>query len=174
MWNLKSTRLAFKLSAVLIAATATFSCTEQDTLSLTVSVRNRSLSKMPYIIAWDQGLFEKHGLNVELWLALPEFEGGRDVESEIGWWNWLKRRLAREVVFDITTRGATPMMLSAIRDAPAPHDIVIGSTDCTVRSHIIGRKGLEIENLEDLKGMRLRFTSRNSTIGFQVLLQRVS
>jgi len=161
---------SFLIATGLLAA-VTASCSEQDMISLTVNSGNRSMSKLPLVIAWDQGLFEKHGLNVELLMPASDFPGGRDVVPEIDWWTQLKRNTGlQEREVDIYFQGATPMMLRAIQNAPDPHNINIGSTDCAVRTHIIGRKGLEIETLEDLAGMRLGASSRISTTGFQLLL----
>jgi NitT/TauT family transport system substrate-binding protein len=145
-------------------------------LPLTVNAGNRSLSKLPFIIAWDQGLFEKHGLRVEMIIPGPEFEGGREIPAEVEFWTGLKRSVGLdEQVVEVSIRGGTPMAMAAVRNPDEPHDIDIGSTDCAVRSHIIGRKGFSVATLEELKGKRLGISGATNTLGFQarMLAQRI-
>jgi ABC-type nitrate/sulfonate/bicarbonate transport system substrate-binding protein len=159
------------LIAILIAAIAAFAWPGRNDLELTLALENRSLSKIAYFIASDQGLFEKHGLNIELLMPAPGAERGITAVDHLGWWTRLKRRLGREKrEVDIFTQGGTPMMLNAIQKSEARHRINIGSTDCTVRTHFVGRKGLQINSLQDLKGMRLGASARISTTGFPVFL----
>ena len=96
---------------------------------------------------------------------------GRESPSWIETWRRrIRVRLGYELpAGDISMVGGSPHMLRAIENSPAPHRLFIGSTDCMVRSHLIGRKGLEIENLDDLAGMRLG-AGRFGTTGFQILL----
>ena len=92
MWNRNPTNLALRFSALLLAATVTMSCAEEDALSLTVEVNNRALSKVPYFIAWDQGLYEKHGLEVELVVSPPTDEAGNVIQPT-DFWTATKMRL---------------------------------------------------------------------------------
>ncbi len=140
-------------------------------LPLTVDAGNRSLSKLPFVIAWDQDLFRKHGLNVELIIPPAEFEGGKLIPAEVGFWSGLKRRLGmekQEVAVHIM--GGTPMMMRAVQNPADPHMIDIGSTDCAVRSHIVGRKGIKIVALEELKDKRIGVSGATNTLGFQARL----
>lgn len=61
------------------------------------------------------------------------------------------------------------MMVDVAVNARGRHLVVLASTDCVVRAHIVGRRG--IENLEDLKGRRLGITPfTHTTTGFVALL----
>jgi ABC-type nitrate/sulfonate/bicarbonate transport system substrate-binding protein len=163
-------------SAALLCAVTTASCGNQDNLSLTVNAGNRSLSKLPFIIAYDQGLYAKHGLDIELIIPGPEFEGGKEIPAEVGFWTGLKRRVGLEAQeIDVEIRGGTPMAMAAVRNPGAPHDIDIGSTDCAVRSHIIGRKGFSVASYEELRGKRIGVSGPTNTLGFQarMLAQRL-
>ena len=64
-----------KLSLFSVLATTGVACTaDQELIPLVVHVLGgRSMSKLPFMIAEDQGLYEKHGLDVELWLEPPGF-----------------------------------------------------------------------------------------------------
>ena len=68
-----------KIAAILFVLVATNSCGDQDRLSLTVDARGRAISTIALIIAKDQGLYEKHGLNVTLLLRPPDNENGEGV-----------------------------------------------------------------------------------------------
>ena len=129
MRNTKAMHLTIRICVAIIAVASTASCGDQNVLKLAIAIENRSLSKVPYFIAQDQGLFKKHGLNVELSNPPPDFEGGRRTLAEIDWWTRLMRRVGlEEREFDLYTRGGTPAMLRAIDPAPEPHRIAIAAT----------------------------------------------
>ena len=147
---IKNTRHCFV--ALLLAAGLITACTEPnqvgtdtdqptadagpDLLPITLNAMNRSLTRLALIIAWDQGLFEKHGLDMNLLIPGPDFADGREIPPQPGMENaepemWL--------------RGATPMLLGAARAPGEPHLIDIGGIDCNVRVNIIGRMGIDAE-----------------------------
>lgn len=134
-----------------------------DMLALTVSGNNRAVTKLPLIIAWDKGLFAKHGLDVNLLLPGPDTPTGREIPPKPG-----MEKVPGEIVF----RGGTPMLLGAARNPDQPHQIDIGSTDCAVRANIIGPKGSEkeITTLEKLRGKRLGISSEITAQAFQARL----
>ena len=134
-----------------------------DLLPITLNAGNRSLTKLPLVIAWDQGLFEKHGLDMNLLIPGPDFDGGREIPPKAG---------MEEAEPEAWFRGGTPMLLGAARAPGEPHLIDIGSTDCAVRANIIGRMGIETEvaSLEDLRGKRIGVSSMTNTLGFQARL----
>ncbi len=76
-----------------------------DLIPLQVELGTRSLSKLPFVIALDQGLYEKHGLDVRLFMPSPEFEGGVEVF------------IARLGPIDIRVDGQTPMMVRSSMQA---------------------------------------------------------
>lgn len=114
---------------------------------------SRSLSKVPFVIASQQGLFEKYGLDVELWI--PPEEG----ESEIA-----ASPVGRPEHPDILVDGHSPLIYRMVTEANFPAMIALAGGDCQARTHIIGRLGLE--RLEDLKGKRLGVNRQRATTGF--------
>lgn len=141
----------------LLVCSMGLACGESDLIPLRVVMGSRSVSKLPFVIAEDQGLYEKYGLDVHLWMPPPDFEGGKQVRGKA------PRRS------DISINGATPMMVDVAVNARGRHLVVLASTDCVVRAHIVGRRG--IDNLEDLKGRRLGITPyMHTTTGFVALL----
>ena len=184
MHTRKFNGLALKLGATLFAMAAVAACgqnaqvagdaeeaaapTEQaaantnpDLLPITLDAGNRSLTKLPLIIAWDQGLFEKHGLDINLIIPGPDFDGGREIAAK-----------DPDAPPEAWFRGGTPMLLGAARMPDEPHQIDIGSTDCAVRANIMGAMGTDatITTLEDLRGKRIGASGVTNTLGFQVRL----
>jgi NitT/TauT family transport system substrate-binding protein len=155
-----------KLSLLLLCTTC-LACTDQELIPLQVQLGARTLSKLPFVIAEDQGLYEKHGVDVDLWLPPPGSEGGIALP---GFWGkvWLKTGIKRWGP-DITVSGHTPDMVNRVTQARNPRSIAIGATDCVVRAHITGRPG--IDSLEELKGKRLGVSlGIRATTGFVALL----
>jgi len=133
---------------------------------------SRSVSKLPFVIALDQGLYEKYGLDMEVHLAPPDFDGGISMPSNSLWarmWRSVRSIAATEVFEpNIWVSGANSRIVDMATSAAEPHRIFLAATDCVVRQHIVARKG--IERLEDLKGKRLGVSAIGSNSGFVALL----
>lgn len=136
---------------------------EEDLIPLTVELLNRSINKLPFVIAKDRGLYKKYGLDVQLWMPDPTARWGTGVPAYEG---GIKVDIERPEDPDISVDGGTPMMVRITTDAPArgQHRIVIATTDCIVRWHVIAREG--IDSLEDLKGKRLGISGPAAMTGF--------
>lgn len=137
---------------------------------LRVSLPGRSISKLPFVIAADQGVFEKHGLDVRLEMASPDFEGGIESRAD----DLITRGLVRLKLHDpppappIIVDGGTPFMVRRTIEAREPDLIAVAGTDCVLRSHIVARPG--ISNLEELKGKRIGISYLRATTGFGALV----
>jgi ABC-type nitrate/sulfonate/bicarbonate transport system substrate-binding protein len=154
--------------SLLVLAAAAMEYRERNSLSLIVSVPALSVSRLPYVIAQDQGLFEKYGLRVELWMASPESEDTVIVSAD--WLTKLWRMLGINTPQrpDVEINGSSPMMVRVMESSRARRQTVIASTDCVVRAHVIGSKGMS--SLSDLKGKRIGVSALPATAGFQALL----
>ena len=154
---------ALKFASLLMAG-AMLSCTDGSRTAVVVQVSALSISKLPFVIAEDQGLYAKYGLDVELWTGPPPFDGGRQGKRDL--WRRVGNRLGLvdHPPVEIWVQGATPSIVRFATDPTALDRISIASTDCIVRSHVIGRPGMT--RLEDLKGKRLGVSSLTSTAGF--------
>lgn len=144
------------------------SCSEQDSLPLIVQVPGLTISKLPFVIAMDQGLYAKHGLAVELRVPTPESDG--KVVSVGNFWGraLAKIGLGEDRDVDINVAGGIPMMMHVAERGPRQRQIMLGATDCVFRAHIIGRKGLT--RIEDLKGGRIGVSTIGATSGYQALV----
>ncbi len=159
-------------SICLLALIATGnSCSDRNLISMQVEL-SRSVSKLPFVIAADQGLYEKYGLDVEIEMEPPAFDGGiRMPSNAIGARIWRRiRSITGQELWkpDITVGGANARIFTRATNAKVSHLVFLAATDCVVRTHIVARKG--IERLEDLKGKRLGISSPRGNTGFVALL----
>jgi len=152
---------------LLLLCTTFVACSDQELLPLQVEVGGRSVSKLPFVIAADLGLYKKHGVDVELRMPVPGPEGG--IERPGRWERFLLRIGAKQWEPDMKVDGHTPYMVRRTTFTREPPVIAIGATDCVNRVHIIGRMG--IDSLEQLKGKRLGISiGIRTTTGFAALL----
>jgi NitT/TauT family transport system substrate-binding protein len=144
----------FLIQAVLLLAVSGLVSQTSSRIPLEVAFgESRSLSKVPFVIAYEQGLFEKYGLDVELWI--PPEEGESDIAAS---------QVGRPAHPDIIVDGHSPLIYRMVTEAKFPAMVALAGGDCLARTHIIGRPGLE--RLEDLKGKRLGITRQRATTGF--------
>ena len=161
------------LLAAVAAMFLASSCGQSDAIQLRVELGTRSVSKLPFVIAADQGLFEKYGLDVTLRMPGPQFEGGRRTWSGgrvDRYWRRFLRRFDESAVWhpDIYVDGLVPSLIRRTTSANQPHRIAIGATDCVLRAYIMSRP--DIESLDELKGMRIGISAGpETTTGFGAL-----
>jgi ABC-type nitrate/sulfonate/bicarbonate transport system substrate-binding protein len=150
--------------AILASLVVIWTSYESGRARVQVVLGIRSLSKLPFIIALDQGLYEKHGLDVEMWLSPPEFPGGISMPA-----NGRARPLRPHILVD----GQAPIIFRMVNDVRWDDRIALAGGDCMVRTQIIGSKALT--RLEDLKGKRLGVNHQVATTGFvaRLLAQRM-
>ena len=135
--------------------------------TLRVQLGSRAVSKLPFLLAADQGLYEKYGLTVDLNLPPADFEGAV-VNPGLAGRVW-RRLLRGPWETDVYLNGATPEVVSMVNDLNHPRFLLLASTDCVVRSHIIARHG--IQSLEELRGMRIGVTGIMHNITSYVALE---
>ena len=168
------------LSTLLIAATAVACSGDAGRLPLVVDVQGRSMTKLPFVMAMDQGLYEKHGLDVELRLPTEEEPGptpgfwGELWATAMSRYPSVGRRLGLlppEV--DIVVQGHTPTIVELSRGVRYRIWVAIAATDCKVHSYVVGSPG--VTSLDQLKGKRLGTNYDMSTVGFGAvsLIQRM-
>ena len=165
---LSSPRGRVRLGLATLLASLSIACLGESIPRLIVAVPAHSVSKLPFVIAQDQGLYAKHGVNVELWLPAPGAPDSAAVHAE--WWIRVCRAIGigtpREA--EVEVDGAGPAIVRMAQERGADSRISIAGTDCVVRAHVVARKGLA--SLDDLKGHRIGVTSLRGTSGFHALL----
>ena len=151
-----------KTLAMFLIVPLVSSCGGDERLTLNVELGGRSVSKLPFVIAADQGLYEKYGLDVSL--KIPPASDGRGIDATPRrfirrWWPWQH---------DIFVDGLTPNIVKQVERVGHPRYVAVASNDCIVRAHIIARS--DIHRVEDLRGKRIGIsTRRDTTTGYAAL-----
>ncbi len=148
------------------------SCGDRNLISMQVDL-SRSVSKLPFVIALDQGLYKKYGLDIEVRMEPPEFDGGIWMPSDgIGAriWRRIRSITSRQELWnpEIYVSGGNGRIVRIATGAVQSQVVFLAATDCVVRAHIVAAKG--IKRLEDLKGKRLGVSSMVGNTGYAALL----
>ena len=157
-------RLAPLVSVItLIIGGATVANAQEQIIKLRVGLGDVSLNKVPFVAAYEAGIYKKNGLDVEQFITpsaadvarrsgvtVPkEFirAGGRDTPIVIG--------------------GGSPLIVRWTTDAQADDRVIVACTDPVVRWRIIARP--DITNIEQLKGKRLGYSGYGAVTHFVAL-----
>jgi ABC-type nitrate/sulfonate/bicarbonate transport system substrate-binding protein len=129
-----------------------------------VSLGDVSLNKLIFAVAQDQGIYKKHGLEVEQYIT-----AGAAARAGRAYVNIPKDRIGEggggQVHFGIG--GGAPLTVGRVTDATAGDRIILASTDHVVRWHIVAQK--EITRPEQLKGKRLGYSGYGAMTHFEAL-----
>jgi NitT/TauT family transport system substrate-binding protein len=150
-------RLALGVAVVVfvaVGATSLATGAFSGNIPLRVELGARSISKAPFLIAADQGLFDKYGVDVDLRMPPPDFAGGIEEKGPVR--RALDTVLRRHLRVDMYSNGVTPDMFEMVNNLARKPRRVLASTDCIVRSKFVGRPGLT--RIEELKGKRIGVT----------------
>jgi NitT/TauT family transport system substrate-binding protein len=130
----------------------------QDKIPLIVRMGDVSINKVPFLVAMDQGLYAKHGLDVTL---IPYSAGAAEVH---GVPDTVSREL-RDLGDDaqISIGGGAPGMVGKVRRSRPDDRVIIATTDHIVHWDIVAQEG--IERVEDLKGKRIAISSISACTG---------
>jgi NitT/TauT family transport system substrate-binding protein len=129
-----------------------------------VSLGDVSINKVPQLVAADQGIYTKYGLDVHQTISagaartaaasgvmVPEGyvkkEGGERAPIEVG--------------------GGSPMIYAAVNRPDSPARVVVLTQEAMAMDHIIAKPG--IGGIQDLKGKRLGFSGVGSVTHFSAL-----
>lgn len=152
--------------AIAVAGAVLLGCGRSAPIYLHVVIPTRQMSKVPFIVALDQGLYKKHGLNVEL--RLPNVRQGINTTPAL--WKRALRKITGPPDIDIWIDGHTPNMVLHTIGGKAPFWVSLAATDCSMHYLVVARPG--IASLNDLHGRRLglnHFESTSGATGFRLL-----
>ena len=163
---MKLGRLVFIITVILGGAAV--ASAQEQLVKLRVGLGDVSLNKVPFVAAYEAGIYKKNGLDVEQFITpsaadvarrsgviVPkEFihAGGRDTPVVIG--------------------GGSPLIVRWTTDAQADDRVIVACTDPVVRWRIIGRP--DIASIEQLKGKRLGYSGYGAVTHFVALIGRAS
>jgi NitT/TauT family transport system substrate-binding protein len=120
-------------------------------LPVTVELGDVSLTKLPFVMAAEAGIYQRNGLEVRQYITPNAAELIRKSAGLV-----VPRDFVGAGAGDINIGGGSPTLVRMTSDARAPQRIVLATTDDVSRFHIIGRP--DIAGPQDLKGKRIGFS----------------
>jgi ABC-type nitrate/sulfonate/bicarbonate transport system substrate-binding protein len=135
---------------------------QSDSAVLTVELGDVSLTKLPFIMAADYGIYEKNGLKIKQYITPSaakaiEAKGVHVPPENIG---------REEGIINIG--GGSPTMVRMHSVATAPQRIILATTDIYSRFHILSRG--DIKTAADVKGKRVGFGNPGALTHFSELI----
>jgi len=154
-------RLAF--AAVLVFIGISSATGQEQLIKLRVGLGDVSLNKLPFIAAYEAGIYKKNGLDVEQFIT----QSAADVARRTG--IIVPKELIRAGGRDtpIVIGGGSPLIVRWTTDAQADDRVIVCCTDNLVRWRIIARP--DITNIEQLKGKRLGYSGYGAVTHFVAL-----
>ncbi|MGK0297046.1 MAG: NitT/TauT family transport system substrate-binding protein [Gammaproteobacteria bacterium] len=145
------TKLSILGMLVVLIFTSQFACAQQNT-KLNIILGDVSLNKLPFVMAYEEGIYKKNGLDLTPMFTRSSVEiirrSGIDVPEEFV--------LNGETDAPIRIGGASPSIVRLTTKAGSWDPIIIGSTHHKSRWHIVGRN--DIRSAEQLKGKRIGYS----------------
>jgi NitT/TauT family transport system substrate-binding protein len=143
-------RLAALVLAVCALPGAAWPQEKADKLvPVTVELGDVSLTKLPFIMAADNGIYARNGLNVSQFISPGAAAAVRGSGVIVPPEN------IKSLVGEINIGGGSPIMVRMTSVATAPHRVILATTDDVSRFHVISRS--DITRPEDLKGKRIGY-----------------
>lgn len=132
-------------------------------IPVTVELGDVSLTKLPFIVAADNGIYEKNGLKVSQFITPSAAEAVRGSGVIVP-----PENIKSGVIGDINIGGGSPTMVRMTSVATAPHRVILATTDDVSRFHIISRA--DIAKPEDLKGKRMGYGNQGALDHFSMIM----
>jgi NitT/TauT family transport system substrate-binding protein len=120
-------------------------------LPVAVELGDVSLTKLPFVMAAEAGIYQRNGLEVRQYITPNAAELIRKSAGLV-----VPRDFVGTGAGDINIGGGSPTLVRMTSDARAPQRIVLATTDDVSRFHIISRP--DIAGPQDLKGKRIGFS----------------
>lgn len=122
-----------------------------------------SLNKLPFVLAFEEGIYERNGLDVKPLFSPGSVEiirkSGVDVPDEF--------IIDGGSITPIKIGGASPTIVRLTTRAGSWDPIILGSTHRTSRWYIVSRP--DIEDIEDLKGKRIGYSGVGAVTHFMAI-----
>lgn len=127
-----------------------------------VSLGDVSINKVPFLVAADNGFYEKNGLEVHQFITPGAAEDARNSGVNV------PAEYIRENAgaVPIAVGGGAPMMYGHITRG-GPHRVVIATHEGILKSHIIGPSS--IASVNDLKGKRIGYSGMGAVTHYGAL-----
>jgi NitT/TauT family transport system substrate-binding protein len=132
-------------------------------IAVTVELGDVSLTKLPFIVAADNGIYERNGLKVTQFITPSAAEAVRGSGVIVP-----AENIKSGVTGDINIGGGSPTMVRMTSVATAPHRVILATTDDVSRFHVISRA--DITKPEDLKGKRIGYGNLGALDHFSMVM----
>jgi ABC-type nitrate/sulfonate/bicarbonate transport system substrate-binding protein len=125
---------------------------------ITVSLSDVSINKIPFIIAENEGLYKKHGVDV----IMTPFSSDAATTHRIE--DWVPKE-TRDAVrnANISIGGGSPGMVSKGRSEQMNDRVILATTDHIVHWDVIAQK--QYKSIQELKGKRFAISSESACTG---------
>lgn len=149
----RSTRCALLLLCGLswTAAARAQENTADKPLPISIELGDVSLTKLPFVMAQEAGIYARNGLDAKQFITPNAAELIRRSSGLV-----VPREYVGTGFGDINIGGGSPTIVRMTTDARAPQRVVLATTDDISRFHIISRS--DITRPEELKGKRIGFS----------------
>ena len=134
-----------------------------EPIKLRVGLGDVSLNKIPFVAAYEAGIYKKNGLDVEQTVTPAAAEVARRTGVIVP--PEMVRAGGKET--PIVIGGGSPLIVRWTSDAQADDRVIVACTDQVVRWRIIGRP--ELAGVEQLKGRRLGYSGYGAVTHFVAL-----
>src|SRR5215203_4803560 len=143
-----SRKSSFCAGLMLLAMQAGAVQAAEDIIPLEVSLGDVSLNKVAFLVAGDNGIYEKNGLKVRQFITANAANrirrSGVNVPAEFVGTD------EDEEAAPISVGGGSPLIVRMTSDARATNRVILATFEDTSKFHIISKK--DLNSLEDLKG----------------------
>jgi len=131
-------------------------------MSLTVELGDVSATKIPFIVAAENGIYTRNGLDVTQFItpgaAANARANGLTVPPEF---------VRSDLVGDINIGGGSPTIVRMTSVAGAPQRVIIATMDTTFPLHLFARSG--IRTVRELRGKRIGYIVPGDVPSFELL-----
>ena len=130
-------------------------------IKITVSLGDVDITKIIGVVALEEGIFKRNGLDVDMYVTTgaAEIAEGNGIH--------VPKQYVRGGRADVGIGGGTPLVHSVATDVDAEDRVIIGSLDHIVHWWIVARP--EIKKVADLKGKRIGYSGVGAMTHFIIL-----
>ena len=155
--------LQLSVLLILLVAGVHIPASAQQLIPLRVRLGDVAMQKVPFLIAYEEGIYKKNGLDVDQFIS----PGAAETVRRSG--VIVPRQYVREIdnSAPISIGGGNGVVYSRSRNARSLDRIILASTAYVVHWHIMARPG--ITQPEQLKGKRLGYSGNGAMTHFIAL-----
>lgn len=153
----------FAIVVLALAAVLPAAGIDQAVTRVDVSLGDVSINKVPQLVAADQGLYAKYGLDVHQTISAGAARAAA-ASGVVVPDSYVNKDPS--LVAPIQVGGGSPMIYGFVRNAGAARVVVL-TQEPIVMDHLIGKPG--ISGIQDLKGKRIGFSGVGAVTHFAAL-----